>query len=1120
LEFLLATIVLGGLALSIGATAFTYRSKKFSKEECSRLEHLLASSRRDAVETESYLKSKIVAMAEEIEKIQSSCISQGEEQRKRTQSIEEVFEERVKQVHDEVWSQLNDMRGHISSSGKAMESIEATVSSIQLELADFQHRVEAGIKVLLDHFKDGFASVKGQQQEDHRVIGILQEAVDLLRERINTLASSTKISEEGFANLSSAHESLLENLSLLANDLEHLKEEIRSRSDQEREKYTSLLGGLHGELAMLGARVEREELRVLSAQKEQEARIQEQVSRLFEELPALRERISSSIENTDQLKNTISSLQLEVGIPLAELQSQVDCIKGVDIPALRSDSQDRKGEVDQLEKRLSHLWRKMFLLLRIVKIHGQRSRSSMQLPPENPESTSPIATQTIPTIETTDPEDGSSLEEPRAPESRSDETIPSPEEDAKNGESESNLSDEEGADTEASEGLPGISRPENEEDWIGEGLDPRLRGGRRPGSSGDTCHDKRLCLEVRCQKKGGTWRFYLDVPRSLRRKHPDIKINGASLPIMPDWTCDLSKPFGEIVCSWTEYGKHFVVSRVLSENDYLLFKLEKRNGLRGRLVETYGEGNYLCVVPIGWTRADPRSGTGLSEREDVSVPGYKGLLFSPSPELHIALRTSGGKVVHPSNNFLEFFLEGAQSPFVRGLSGEPFFIGELPVIWAVNPESWSNVYRVVVRKETEATVRPKEFLTLEEMEREKGYSPENCVKGVPVRIPDWVNGRDGGRFSVLLYEKSGRLMQKGLYFAFHAAVSGIQIDHYDPFNEKDDRGELSVQVFHKAGYEPVPFDEETGNISDIEAGQTQTTMLVPILGNQEDTSWVLRKGCADEVAFSIRFPGFSWALGDENGPSQWRRTPIEVGFEEIDPLSDKTLFVKVPDGVTSTLASFLHVGAAKPQRLEVDDDGFLRGDLSKIGGQLYASQDRFRLQRIPLILRFKGKKKEHFGRREIGHFLSRVPCPFCDSCVPEAELMSHLQMEHGKEFVATWFEEPGEEHRQEALKSLPTLIFKCGACSFFVDATNREALDVPESVIANHVERESVIQKRKVGFMRIDDPDRIRETVLLRLSEARCCKICKEYLTDQETMFQHFFRKHKRKLSCSKKGAQ
>jgi len=528
----------------------------------------------------------------------------------------------------------------------------------------------------------------------------------------------------------------------------------------------------------------------------------------------------------------------------------------------------------------------------------------------------------------------------------------------------------------------------------------------------------------------------------------------------------------------------------LGESSYLLFKLSGE-GLKGTRVQAPSSGWYAVIVPKDWERDEAVAGPPPFGPESVHLEEeYRVHFFeiSGSRDDKIAFRTPGGKVaVKPRRS--RFELVGKRLPDASQY--EPLFGVEPPRIRARDKDDWKDITTVVVGLEGRGQGKWRTQFHPDPATTEQELPPEIAV-------------RPCGWYFLRFYDENDNLAES-LDFRLVTALKAIYLPEETPFPSDEGHKPTPVSLFHEPDFviRPAPTDATAGWVQ-VQRGSNETTLTVPPDTTCEETRWLIGPEHGQQVELTLRVERFWWAIGEESTkPREWGDRPFTLSCKDITATTKRTLWLWLPAG----------------RQVEGLTVGF-----EQKRGRSYTIRKADRTVAIPLRDFCDARELKAIGEHTLRLWLSyrgkpyTLPlcnlsigarCKRCDFIAHStADIARHVVDQHESEF----FRPLTYEEMQSRNRSLPSKIYKCPYCDFYVSEYDYSSAS---SDIATHVERNCKHAPRQMGAVRVsttivNDVNEIRENVLKNLPHTYRCKLCPHTIENpsQDDMACHLLKAH------------
>lgn len=635
-------------------------------------------------------------------------------------------------------------------------------------------------------------------------------------------------------------------------------------------------------------------------------------------------------------------------------------------------------------------------------------------------------------------------------------------------------------------------------------LEPVKRGGRPRNLSQreeKLSSDKRTPRqkpEIVCWKRERQWILAVEVPEALLN-NKDFTILQEGSPLNRHnsrediWS--LTHSSGRVVAYWSEDGTLVETKINLEKTKCLLFRLSSQDQNYGRSVKSPSSGLYLVVVPESWKRDEILSGPPPVTSETVSLAGYQAHFF--------ILNKEGGEIVFNKPEGEQFVIRSRAPKFElvgNQINDAAENIGSLfgknpPRIRAKFDQNWAGVSKIVVGEENSQQGKwRKEFSPI----------PEYIEQDLPSEIAT----RKGGWYFLRLYDSSEELLES-LDFRFLSGLKNINLYQTSYFPSNAGHIPARATFFHESDCTVRPVNQLPADVQ-IHSESENTIVIFPNNPACDESDWFVGSQDGPEIKVTLLVERLWWAVSEEsNPPTEWSGIVLDLAREDIVATSDKALWFRFP----------------KQRWIDRISVGFSQGDLRS-----YSVKVTEKTIAIPLRDFCDAQELETIGEirlilsirsEEIGSpckVIIKAGCNFCDILTSKKEeLFAHIGTDHLDQLAPAL---TLEELRHNYDPSLPTEIYKCSYCDFYVRSDDPQN---PTSAIVHHIsnsceearkEAQRRNTSRKVILRKVPDMDEIRKNIISSLPLVYNCKICNFHLKDatENIRIQHLVEYHQEAL--------
>ncbi len=645
------------------------------------------------------------------------------------------------------------------------------------------------------------------------------------------------------------------------------------------------------------------------------------------------------------------------------------------------------------------------------------------------------------------------------------------------------------------EGLPGNDGQPPELPRIS----PEKRGGRSRGKSQDreeekSTNSRRLGPkpEVVCWKRAREWILGIELPEDLWGI-AEVSVFQDDMRLTEDdseETCwQLAKLSGRIAVRTVNHESD--INTDLGSESFLTFRLSGLDLNRGRFVKQPSSGSYLVIAPQDWERCHELANAAPVTPEPVCLDGFWAHFFDirgGSPTT-IAFQDHTGRSIVIGSAGPRFELVGQEVQDACESLG-PLFIGQTPLLSIVDG-SWGNVGIVVLGEEGRGIGRWR-----------TSFSPNPALGRQ--QLPDEIASRKAGWYFVRIYNLEAELISS-LDFRFAAGLGAIELPESNAFPSAPGHQAATVELRHDADWLVTRASAGLGEVN-VERIDEKTVLTIPPTHDLDRTQWLFGPGGGPQVEVSILIERIWWTASEEKSlPKQWTDKQFVVTREELKASSTRALWLHFPKHrwTDCVLVGFNHTRVRLYRVLATESTVAI--PLRDFGD----SSEMDTIGEFPLRLWVNHQERTH--EASACKLVVMAGCPF-DNFIAgtEEEVLEHSKANHLYELtrVLTW-----EEHRRR-MPSLPTVIYQCRYCLFYVRADNSAH---PTDAIIHHIDDvcEGVVARpAQIRFRIVEDTEEIRQQVIVNLPRIHRCELCATEFEDfnDADLWRHLIEKHKNRL--------
>jgi hypothetical protein len=509
---------------------------------------------------------------------------------------------------------------------------------------------------------------------------------------------------------------------------------------------------------------------------------------------------------------------------------------------------------------------------------------------------------------------------------------------------------------------------------------PLHRGGRPHGHSGQERPKSRPHLSIVARRRNGLWSFEVDAsdfPAAAKLAVESGDIVGSTRS--GHWPLQVVAP----LTIEDEAGRPLAHYDLPS--DALWFRLADND--RGRLVRNAGDGAYLLVVPNSKTLRLP----GV----EVAIAGWRGYLCL-SPRQNDALPSELSAACTPWEGDVKL-----QGHAVGWSNGVPVFGGPAPpVLVASVPRDWSTTETIVVG-----------------LDRRGGRRWE-----VPIEPHDAAQTLGGllqaGKYFVRLYDAAGRLLDSyGFVYvpglALHAPSDLI-------WPGREGHGPLTIRVEHDPG---TVIEVQPQGLEVTEDGRLTTVEVPPGEAYRQVVLLLRQSGRALSFPIALPIRRCWWRLVGK-GTEVWSDRSLRLEATDCNPTSSLSLDVSLPRCLFASAEVWVEGGAVRSYRIHKD---LVHVPLREMGSDLHFGGQ----QSTSLALKIRLPGMEGL---ELAHIVASARCRRCGTGFDTKDALRDHLPDHVDECV-TEVTDYREYAKQDT--SLPSAIYCCALCDYWVPATNQ-----------------------------------------------------------------------------------
>lgn len=584
--------------------------------------------------------------------------------------------------------------------------------------------------------------------------------------------------------------------------------------------------------------------------------------------------------------------------------------------------------------------------------------------------------------------------------------------------------------------------------------------------------------EIACIQKQNTWVLRVELPQEWLDQYSDLKVsqNRKQLDGTEDYW-QLNDARGDLVVSASE-REIWKTDLGEREEHPLLFKLTG-NREQGRRVRALTQGWYLLVVPEHWRHKG-------YESQYVSIKGYHAYCRLIDDRHGISFQTSDGKSHPITPHIAQFTLTGNNLNDADESRG-PLFGNTLPRIRVENPNAWQQVATIIIGEEGR--------------EREEWQSvvfvpdTHSAEQDLPTEIAQW----QASWFFIRFYDKYDQLIES-TDFRLARGFSTIQVKQASPLPSENGHSATFVEFHHTA-------DCVIKSLSDVKTATDSNITLaeIPQRHQFDKTDWKVAAQGYEPIDITILVERIWWEIGTkEEAPSEWIDKPLVLTRADFAANSDKALWIRLPKPRwTNEIRAGFRQETARKFSIKV-----IEQTVSIPLCDFEGSESRQRIGVSPFVLWSSDSDMT------LAYIHIQVKCLECSALTAsEKDIQDHVERQH----LGNIFRPLGYDELRKRVPSLPTRIYKCSYCGFYVVSDDPRN---PINAISNHIYNRKCPKIPQQGerpnlqFRVIDDPVEIRENVDKNLPDIRQCKFCDELINwdTQHQAMRHLVEKHKQKL--------
>lgn len=634
-------------------------------------------------------------------------------------------------------------------------------------------------------------------------------------------------------------------------------------------------------------------------------------------------------------------------------------------------------------------------------------------------------------------------------------------------------------------------------------IEPIKRGGKPRG----TTHTPKIGVEsvekpeLVCRKQQMQWVVGVELPETFVEIN-DVSVFQEKIELKNDHRHEYFWPLQDLRGKVeVEYGDGSSIrqnSISLGNEDYLLFKLGGQARSVGRHIKTAAAGWHLLIVRQLVNLEEGLSDSCELTPEVTVYPGHLGYVVAfEKGDLKLAFRDRQGKLVEIRPRSSHFELAGNRISDGDAEKG-PLFGKQLPRICA-KKITWRSVKTVIFGEEGSKKNRWRtEFHPVKgNKEQELPIPPEHIRSS-------W--------YFLRFYDDDNNLIES-LDFRFLSSLIKIEFQPARISPSHNGHESVSVQIFHEEGCIVHRCDDTPVDIG-LARESKKTLLTVPAISNCDRSRWSVTDKSRTSVELFVVVERIWWAVGEEYDlPTAWIDQRIELSPDDFKATSNKALWLLFPEiRFTKTVDVGFSESSIRPYPVKVDERAV------SIPLRDYCDAPELRMPGLAWLKVWI----PHHGTQTIPvcELKINAECTFCGfSSDNEDDLLSHIKASHSPVLRETYFKSLSYNEVRNSFPELklPSRIYKCGHCKFYVKADDYS--DHPTSSICKHIEDYCQVVDREHGppslsFFPVSNADEVRKNVIASLPHVYRCTKCDEEFRDPEMidLFDHFAVSHKEML--------
>jgi len=594
-------------------------------------------------------------------------------------------------------------------------------------------------------------------------------------------------------------------------------------------------------------------------------------------------------------------------------------------------------------------------------------------------------------------------------------------------------------------------------------------------------------LKIVCWKDEWIWKIGVELPDDLI-DNPDVKVFQNNIPLRQDERREnyfnLNLISGRIQIDSPDTN---ISDLDLTNESYLVFKLNAGNLNEGILVKRTSKGNYLTVVPNDWHIDESISGTQIAEAEQTSLKDYSAhhYVITKENERKIGLITNNNEsfIVESLKQF--YSLQGNLLEDSGGRQG-PLFGERLPTLQINDRDQWENINCVIVGEEGEDR---------ENWRRKIITVPDR----LSLELSDEITDIRSGWYFLRLYDSNLQLVDS-CDFRFISSLLKVESNNLNLIPGDIGYSEAEIELIHTSEFQLISDSNSFDEIEVNTLSPEKTKITVKPKPDIDKIPFIVSSKGGRDVKLFIPTERIWWSVNQGESPGAWEDKTINLTPNDF-MIGNKSVFIRFP---ANGWASSMRFGFQNrelrdyPVRL---DENFIRVPLSNY------SDSEFEMNSFgDHLLWCEIIHDEEVLKLNPFKVVNNAKCKYCDNYESTSieKIIIHI-IENHFELV---YREPLYSEIQPHLPHLPKRIYKCAYCPDIEYLKAYSAYPVTE--INRHMDEEH--SGNLHSFRVVDEVNEIRQIISEEIPSYKKCSLCSKLVPQSECNI-HLIREHKKDIT-------